>query len=503
MISVCLFLVLYSDVNMESEFAIPESRLREITMPDDSHQNLDRLDNLMDMGGGFGEGDGDLELSSLEVLRDAIAPQESLLHESRDRPELEMSKTRANKSDTSMLSIEKGPVNGRDSFGLGFGDMDGGFGPGDNAGLTSLEDLGAGLPSIDDTADLLGIDESRQDVAANAMETDQLPSDKLEGEEKRSESGSAMTDFTLASLDVSTVAFKKPRPPGEDGQLPPAKKRKSTVNQSISADAEVKLSTNEIRSWFQDQTDIEVDIISAPSSRIALLPRFSTDHKLAEASNECADEELASLLRKNCMEGKKEASDVADADLSMVDDVLRDVGPGDEHFSMSDMDNLTLEPLQPGRDSTANLTEEEAGQHTRESFAGFGDMGLDTFDHHTMDDPLGGIELPALEEEPAINGEEEPGDTGPKEDEQPDEYERRRWNKKTQAVLSRIDCVFGKQGKEVPFKKLLESSSRKQAATQFFSLLLLTTRGTIKLQQSQPYGDIRIAKGSAYQACLS
>jgi len=490
-------------VNLESEFAIPESRLREITMRDDSLQNLDRLDNIMDMGGGFGEGDGDLELSSLEVLRDAIAPPDSLLHESRDRPELELSRTKANKSDTSMLSVEKGPVNGRDSFGIGFGDMDGGFGPGDDGGLTSLEDLGVGLPSIDDTADLLPVDDSRQDVAENAMETDQPPSDKLEEEEKRSESGSAMTDFTLASLDVSTVTFKKPRPPGEDKHLPPAKKRKSAVNQSLTADAEVKLSTNEIRSWFQDQTDIEVDIISAPSSRIALLPRHSADHKLAEVSNECTDDELACLLRKNCTEGKKDASDIADAELSLVDDVLRDAGPGEEHFSMSDMDNLTLEPLQPGRDSTTNLTEEEAGQHTRESLAGFGDMGFDTFDHHTMDDPLGGIELPALEEEPAINGEEESADTGPKEDERPDEYERRHWNKKTQAVLSRIDCVFGKHGKQVPFRKLLENSSRKQAATQFFSLLLLTTRGTIKLQQNAPYGDIQITKGPAYHASLS
>ena len=491
-------LYLYSDVNLENEFAIPESRMREITMQDDS-RNLDRLDNFMDMGGGFGEGDGDFELSSLEVLRDAIGPEDSILHESRDRPELDVSKAKSLKNDSlDQLSVEKAPNCVRESFGMGFGEMDGGFGP-EHGELTSLEDLGMGLPSIDETGGLpLG---SPQHDQTEDMETNQLPSDNNIIPKKR-DAGSVMSDFTLASLDVSTVTFKKPHPPGEEG-TPVVKKRKSTIANVSTADVEVKLSTNEIRNWFENQSDIEVDIISAPANKIALLPRLTSEQKPFEIpTSNGADEGLSRLVLLNCTVAEKVGSDDEDPNQSTVEDVLRGVGSMDEHISMADMDPINLEPIVHDQDTTneSHLLDAEDKHHTRESTAGFGEVGHDTYDQITGD-PLQGIDMPTLEEEESLmNGDE---DLGPKEDERPDEYERRKWNKKTQQVLNQVSKAFGKKASSVPFSKVLDSSSRKQAATNFFSLLLLTTRGSLKLQQDEPYGDLLITKGPAYQACIS
>ena len=467
--------------------------MREITMPDDSH-NLDRLDNFMDMGGGFGEGDGDFELSSLEVLRDAIGPDDSVLHESRDRPELEVSKTKSSKNDSlDQLSAEKGPARARESFGMGFGEMDGGFGP-EQGELTSLEDLGMGLPSIDESANLPLQDQTED------METNQPPNDSISLPKKR-DAGSVMSDFTLASLDVSTVTFKKPHPPGQDG-LPINKKRRSAAANVSVADAEVKLSTTEIRNWFEDQSDIEVDIISAPANRIALLPRLSAEQKPFEIPTiDGVDDHLSRLVSVNCTEADKVGADDEDPNQSGVDDVLRGAGSTEEHISMADMDPITLEPLVQGRDATmdSNMLDAEKDNHTRESVADFGDMMNDGYDHMTAD-PLQGIEMPTLDEESLVNGED---DIVPNEDERPDEYERRKWNKKTQQVLNQVSTAFGKRNNAVHFNKVLDSSSRKQAATNFFSLLLLTTRGSLNLQQKEPYGDILVSKGPAYQACIS
>ena len=457
-------------------------------MPDDSRNTLDRIDNMMDLGGGFGDGDGDLDLNSLEVLRDAIAPNHSTLHESRGI-DLEVSKDKSTQSDN---SINRLADNNRESFGIGFGDIDGGFGGGE---LASLDDIGVGLPSIDETAELPTIDTSKQ-PAPEDMETDKAAEN---GNVSEQQERSAMSDFTLAALDVSTVAFKKPRPPTQDG-VPAAKKRKSTANVTTVADSETKISTTEIRSWFQDTSDIDGDVVAAPSKRSALRNKLYAEQKLFDCPiQEFSEVALQQFQKLNHTEGERDTEDSEVTDESTVDDVFREMQGNEEPNYAADMDNLTLEPVGGGRESTLGPLESSdlvQGQPTVDT-TDFGDLGVDG-----IGDPLQyqNTALPSIDEELLVNGEE---DTGPREDEQPDEYEMRRWNKTTENVLSRIDSVFGKKNKDIPFSRLLEKSSRKQAATQFFSVLLLTTKGSIRLKQAEPYGDIHISKGPSYQVVSS
>ena len=472
----------YSNIDLRRELAIPESRLREITMPDDSRNKLDRIDNMMDLGGGFGDGDGDLDLNSLEVLRDAIAPKHSTLHESRGI-NLEASKDKSTQSDNSINRLAY-----MESFRISLADTDSGFGGGE---LTSLDDIGVGLPSIDETDELfLTMDTSNQgQPAPEDMETDRAAEN---GNVSEQQERSAMSDFTLAALDISTVTFKKPRPPTQDG-VPAAKKRKST------AKYENKYSTTEIRSWLHDTSDIDGDVLAAPSKRSALFSKLYAEQKLFDCPiQEFSEVALQQFQKLNHTEGERDTEDSEVTDESTVDDVFREMQGNEEPNYAVDMDSIILEPVGDGQGSTLGPLESSdlvQGQSTVDT-TDFGDLGVDG-----IGDPLQyqNTALPSIDEELLVNGEE---DTEPRADEQPDEYEVRRWNKTTENVLSRIDSVFGKN-KDIPFSRLLEKSSRKQAATQFFSVLLLTTKGSIRLKQAEPYGDIHLSKGPSFQVVSS
>lgn len=101
-------------------------------------------------------------------------------------------------------------------------------------------------------------------------------------------------------------------------------------------------------------------------------------------------------------------------------------------------------------------------------------------------------DLPDLDDIPSVQSSEEQMSN-----ELSEEFEQRRWTKRTQQVLR----VLGRNlsGKEsIQFSSLTQRCSRKQAASRFYTCLLLAKEGMIDVKQDEPYADIAIQKGPKF-----
>jgi len=100
---------------------------------------------------------------------------------------------------------------------------------------------------------------------------------------------------------------------------------------------------------------------------------------------------------------------------------------------------------------------------------------------------------------PDMAQEEEQGDE-PQTAEEAEEQEERRWNKRTQQLLHYINKSMDESPKEVAsFHSMLHRNNRKQVASKFYTLLVLKKQQSIDVMQEEPYGDILITKGPRYE----
>ena len=84
-------------------------------------------------------------------------------------------------------------------------------------------------------------------------------------------------------------------------------------------------------------------------------------------------------------------------------------------------------------------------------------------------------------------------------DETAEEQEDRRWNKRTQQMVS----ILGRHllSKDyVSFKAISKANNRKTAAAKFYTLLVLKKHSGVEVDQLQPFTDIIISKGSDFQS---
>ena len=124
---------------------------------------------------------------------------------------------------------------------------------------------------------------------------------------------------------------------------------------------------------------------------------------------------------------------------------------------------------------------------------GFGDGNLDL-----QDDATNRVipEMPNLD---GVSG--EVSETQATEEQQSnelsEEFEQRRWTKRTQQVFRMLDRGLARKD-TINFTALTQKCNRKQAASRFYTCLLLAKEGTIHVRQSEPYADIAITKGPKF-----
>ena len=78
-----------------------------------------------------------------------------------------------------------------------------------------------------------------------------------------------------------------------------------------------------------------------------------------------------------------------------------------------------------------------------------------------------------------------------------EEFEKRRWTKRTQQVLKMLDRSLANSS-QTPFSALTQKCSRKQAASRFYTCLLLAKENTIHVKQAKAYDEIFITKGPRF-----
>lgn len=79
------------------------------------------------------------------------------------------------------------------------------------------------------------------------------------------------------------------------------------------------------------------------------------------------------------------------------------------------------------------------------------------------------------------------------------EQEEKRWNKRTQQMQHIFEQAFTFSD-TLSFKDMARNHNRKQAASRFYTLLVLKKHQAICTEQKEPYGDILITKGPCFGA---
>ncbi|ESO83211.1 hypothetical protein LOTGIDRAFT_133906 [Lottia gigantea] len=75
-----------------------------------------------------------------------------------------------------------------------------------------------------------------------------------------------------------------------------------------------------------------------------------------------------------------------------------------------------------------------------------------------------------------------------------EDEDEQRWSKRTQVMQRTFDVAF-KYNQELSFKEMARKLDRKQAASRFYTLLVLKKHQAITVEQMEPYGDILIGRG--------
>ena len=107
-------------------------------------------------------------------------------------------------------------------------------------------------------------------------------------------------------------------------------------------------------------------------------------------------------------------------------------------------------------------------------------------------------EVPQENEVPPEVMEEEKDGSEPLE-EQESATQGKKWSKRTEQMVGMLDKGFSGSD-SLLFSDLSRKCGRKQAASRFYSLLLLAKDGMVKFNQDEPYGEITITKGAYYDS---
>ncbi len=315
----------------------------------------------------------------------------------------------------------------------------------------------------------------------------------------------SITPSVDQAVDTTLVPVEEDGFVLEPVEVTATKKKAVKRKRRLVVDTTKELTSNDIRSQLEGYQDIVQQKCFPPPTKKALLWKeiASCEQLFVRPTIPSLSAKLGRLITRNY------STNIPGAP---VDETLLDL----EH------DVSEIEKKRSGGDTTvAETTAEEAitrcpGVETAD--LGVGDMGMedDVMRPFGLDGPggdfglNGDMELPGGEGDattrvipdmPSLSGIAE-DTTTTQADERPreelsEEFEQRRWTKRTQQVLRLLNRTLSKQD-SVEFKSVTLKCTRKQAASRFYTCLLLAKEGTIQVEQPEPYAEIVIQKGPKY-----
>lgn len=465
---------------MEVEFTKHRSRAEDITLRDENTNsgmftlyddfNLQSMDNDE-----FGE-----MLKDIEVPRKSTSLQDNSEISDLSRVQLPEDASKDNLMETDQDGVGGGHLlveNQRDDFG--------GFGLDDFGREGLQEDLlnVPNLPQLDDlNFDVSSIshqqpppDPSRGAGGDEAMEVEDKSLFPVPNETMQEDEG-----FVLEPVEVTGVRVRQKR------------KRKLVV------DDEKELKSSVIESQLRDASDTLRQKIFQPPSKKALIFRETntSEYLYHNPTMQNIPGRLSELVTRNLRFLSKSEMNFDTSILQEIELPREDVPPN----SLVVNDTLVVPPNDDGPIPEVPPLD-------------------DAHQFDMLDDIKASDELPGVDERenlPLVQGdeEEEPvriipdlpdfevenkeDESGPGvEGEDTNEKEEKRLNKRTQQVLKILDKCFN-QTDTIRFRDISRKSSRKQAASRFYSCLLLAKDGTIQFKQKEPYSEILIEQGPSY-----
>lgn len=271
------------------------------------------------------------------------------------------------------------------------------------------------------------------------------------------------------------------------------KEKRSRRKRKLIVDDEKILATEAIKSQLSDTTDIVKPATLAPPTKCRMkLKISSTVEKLFALpgteffASPVVDAFMHNLTKKVNDEPdtteSEEKMDIDEPEIAREEEDVSGIYEGSKRSSVSFANveaNETVLPEEPVDHALENF---DRPMEEEEPFlAG----GVD--DIYPNRDELEDNELEQELAAAQTNEEQQSSETS-------EQFENRRWTKRTQQLLHTLKREFQKKD-VVNFGSLVHKGSRKQVAYKFYSCLLLSKESSINVHQKKPFGDITISKG--------
>ena len=256
------------------------------------------------------------------------------------------------------------------------------------------------------------------------------------------------------------------------------KKRKLVVDQ------EKQLSSDFIRRELDSTNDIVQAPSFAPPTRKSMHWKATAgvDKLFSTPGRPGLGVQLNKLLTHNLTLNFPNEEDEDDDIVSVHEDNL-DQGPEEAGVKpkQSPIKQSPSKAPSPGRSNHPSSDDDAGGDDFNFDF-NFGNEDSSSDDDQPTKKQKTGDDLSDVEE---------------KEGETFEDFDNRRWNKRTHAILGLLRTDLDAKG-QVNFFGFAEGNNRKQAASKFYSILLLKKAETINVTQSESYADIVVHAGPKY-----
>lgn len=78
-----------------------------------------------------------------------------------------------------------------------------------------------------------------------------------------------------------------------------------------------------------------------------------------------------------------------------------------------------------------------------------------------------------------------------------EQLDEMRWNKRSQQMLHSLQQTLKKK-QSINFSDITRANNRKQAASKFYTFLVLKKQEAVEVKQTEPFGEIMISRGPTF-----
>ncbi|XP_077990059.1 double-strand-break repair protein rad21 homolog [Glandiceps talaboti] len=510
----------YNDIDIQKQFTMNQSRVEEITMKED-------FGNITLAG--HDDGFGDIPFDDREVLREGSNMEESLYKPSADESNLLLT---SEKKDSNIDSSLEKPM---DLVGYDKPLEDDGFGGGMGMGMGDgiLGDGFLGEPNLFEeqpeitTEVSIGSDTSEKkdedEVKEGEMKAVETPQEETPGE---APTAVAVPATPAPPVDQTTLVHNE----AEAFALEPIdvtgmKETRHRRKRKLVVDDVKELSGDIIKAQLKDTTDITTTLdLAPPTKKLMIWKETGGVDKLFALTGRVAGCCLLKIFTRNLTTQKLTAKQGETEQEEEKMEVDEPEIPRQEKEIPREVIS-TVETHVPEQDSTLQVNESTHQEANESSVApvqnlpmmspiarpdtpssdGDGDMGDDdlfgpgsvqSFGVEPASDS--DDDAPQMPDSPDMSQDESDEDD---DDDVSEDKEEKRWNKRTQQMIHVLQKQLQKQD-EITFNELSKKNNRKQAASKFYTFLVLKKQNAINVQQSEPFGEILISRGPQFDTIL-